>query len=501
MKIEQIKKIFEDDDSLKYALATNMAKYGRPQSKKSDKPAKLTKGLEKKREKAVKDLKKSMGENTNTPTPSYKDPNPALSMTRAKNKALTPADEQVKGKMKPGTYAGRAVVVHMNGPETEWKVKFTNSGKVVDYIDLMANLKFDDGTTYQDYLGANIKEMDSSFPGPDLDNKGYIAARKLIDRLRATTFRQFNDDELEEFRKEIANAFDMTLKEAFSGFRRGEPEDPDSIPFKPTGSVSQFQEDLRALFGKFKDDLKNPDFIRGVAQIMVNWKSLLRSQFDEGDTYEKMAAKGKKAGNLKQGTVRKRLGIPKDKKIPLNLINKELSRMKKMDKDDDKKGVQLGDKNQKYYKALQLAKTLKTTTNLNEDLSTLKKYKAQLDKLYGPQLRFIVNNDPNNPERSRIDVMGSQQELMNFGSEMHGTEMGDYEFFHVDDMDRGEMVSLVRSDSIMRGGSAPLDKISEKKDKTDRCLRIARQKMPKTSAYRSGLIVKCRKGMIWKKRK
>jgi len=37
-----------------------------------------------------------------------------------------------------------------------------------------------------------------------------------------------------------------------------------------------------------------------------------------------------------------------------------------MDKDDDKKGVQLGDKNQKYYKALQLSKTLKTTTNVNE---------------------------------------------------------------------------------------------------------------------------------------
>lgn len=87
----------------------------------------------------------------------------------------------------------------------------------------------------------------------------------------------------------------------------------------------------------------------------------------EGDTYEKMAAKGKKAGNLKTGTVRKRLGIPKDKKIPLSLINKELSRIKKMDKDPDKKGAQLGDKNQKYYKALQLSKTLKTTTNQNED--------------------------------------------------------------------------------------------------------------------------------------
>jgi len=66
MKISQVKEIlnsvFEEDESLKYALATNLAKYGRPQSKKSDKPSKLTKGLEKKREKNVKDLKKSMDE-------------------------------------------------------------------------------------------------------------------------------------------------------------------------------------------------------------------------------------------------------------------------------------------------------------------------------------------------------------------------------------------------------------------------------------------------------
>ena len=104
---------------------------------------------------------------------------------------------------------------------------------------------------------------------------------------------------------------------------------------------------------------------------LPKWGLIRKSKknVDEGDTYEKMAAKGKKSGNLKQGTVRKRLNIPKDKKIPLSLINKEISRMKKMDKDKDKKGVQLGDKNQKYYKALQLAKTLKTTTNLNEVLN------------------------------------------------------------------------------------------------------------------------------------
>jgi hypothetical protein len=83
-----------------------------------------------------------------------------------------------------------------------------------------------------------------------------------------------------------------------------------------------------------------------------------KKNIDEGDTYEKMAAKGKKAGNLKQGTVRKRLRIPKGEKIPLSLINKEISRLKKMEKRSPK--------NQKYYKALTLAKTLKTTTNVNE---------------------------------------------------------------------------------------------------------------------------------------
>jgi hypothetical protein len=87
---------------------------------------------------------------------------------------------------------------------------------------------------------------------------------------------QLGPGEKEWVRDEIDN---MSMNEVtrYSGFDRN-PEDPDSIPFEPTGSVSEFKEDLRALFGKFKGDLKNPEFIKGVAQIMVNWKSLLRSQ-------------------------------------------------------------------------------------------------------------------------------------------------------------------------------------------------------------------------------
>ena len=78
----------------------------------------------------------------------------------------------------------------------------------------------------------------------------------------------------------------------------------------------------------------------------------------EGDTYEKMAAKGKKAGNLKQGTVRKRLRIKDGEKIPLSRITKAISSLKKR--------KSLSDKNKKYLKALNLAKTLKTTTNIKE---------------------------------------------------------------------------------------------------------------------------------------
>ena len=84
----------------------------------------------------------------------------------------------------------------------------------------------------------------------------------------------------------------------------------------------------------------------------------MMGKMEEGDTYEKMAAKGKKRGNLKQGTVRKRLKIKDGEKIPLSKINKAISKIKKMKNPSEK--------NKKYLKALNLAKTLKTTTNVKE---------------------------------------------------------------------------------------------------------------------------------------
>ena len=109
------------------------------------------------------------------------------------------------------------------------------------------------------------------------------------------------------------------------------------------------QEKLEKLLPKKLDQLEKDEVFKILTRV--------DESVNEGDTYEKMAAKGKKAGNLKQGTVRKRLNIPKGEKIPLTKIKKEISRIKKMENPSEK--------NKKYLKALNLAKTLKTTTNLS----------------------------------------------------------------------------------------------------------------------------------------
>ena len=235
------------------------------------------------------------------------------------------------------------------------------------------------------------------------------AAKVSIDKLKPLLPKQLKDEEVEEIYGYISDTVmegrkkkkdpkkGTGKKPEGSGRRLYTDEDPkDTVgikfstrqdivdtlnkkSFKAKSHARQSQiinlihQRTRAAYGRTKDPVKKKrlktalDYITKRKEASKKKTQRLK-KLKEGDTYEKMAAKGKKSGNLKQGTVRKRLGIPKDKKIPLAKINKELSRLKKMDKDDKKKGVQLGDKNQKYYKALQLSKTLKTTTNVNEQL-------------------------------------------------------------------------------------------------------------------------------------
>lgn len=44
---------------------------------------------------------------------------------------------------------------------------------------------------------------------PDYDSRGYDEAQKVISKLRSSVFRKLNDDELLEFRKALADAFDL----------------------------------------------------------------------------------------------------------------------------------------------------------------------------------------------------------------------------------------------------------------------------------------------------
>ena len=83
---------------------------------------------------------------------------------------------------------------------------------------------------------------------------------------------------------------------------------------------------------------------------------------------------------------------------------------------------------------------------VGENQSHLEFLSKYLEKMH-PGLRFNVRKEP----FDRIDVMGSQQNLANFGREMHGKKFGEYEVFSVDDDDRGEVVRIVKSSSISRG--------------------------------------------------
>ena len=419
MKLDKVKEafssVFEEDEALKYALATNIAKYGRPQSKPSDQPAKLTKGLEKKREKAVKDLKKVM-------------------------------DEQ-----------------------------------------------------------------GSSFPGPDMDNKGYIAARDLIDQLRKTVFKKLNDDELEEFRKTLADAFDFNLKEGLIN---------EQADYK---YLTQVILDANPKMNVYYSSLRNVVNIGGVG-------------YDSGELVKNFNQPPGSSTKIKNNFYYANENPIDTKQEVERLSNGKI-------KVDIQKGY--GGKPMVVYSVMD------KRDDLQEDEGTLNKIADVLSRKFD-DLDFNVNS-----LADRIDVRGSQQDLANFGSELHGKKIFDYEVFATDDDDRGEIVRIVKSDSISRGGvneemdpkemktgtyagkkvvihmhgpetewkvefidtgkivdyvdvmanlkfddgTTYMDYLKEKKDKADRCLRIARRKMPQSSAYRSGLIVKCRKGMIWKKEK
>ena len=81
---------------------------------------------------------------------------------------------------------------------------------------------------------------------------------------------------------------------------------------------------------------------------------------------------------------------------------------------------------------------------LNEDKNYLDQLASDLSSKY-PNLDFYVSD-----HTDRIDVVGSEQDKFNFGDKFHGKKFGEYEVFAIDDDDRGEVVRIVKSDSISR---------------------------------------------------
>ena len=376
MRIKQIKNIIEQDDSIKYAIATNLAKYGRPDSRPGDKKSKLTKGLEKKREKHVLDLKKSMDENQESEK--------AIRDTLSKEGGAAGLKPLVKAVKKFGI----------------------NKEELVKLLKKIAKVKkHRDG----DYILTPISE-DDSFPG-ESPSRGYMEARKLIDRLRATTFRKFNDDELYDFRKTIATAFDMSLRErkvSDGGHSGGAPID------------------------------LSEDKVEKMVALIKQRDALIKKHSDAGEMFS-------------------------DKVYDLD------SQIQK------------------------IAKSEHLTEDIKDDLNKIaNSLKSKFD-----DLRFIVDYNKYNPERSKINVYGSQRDLFYFGNELHGKEFGEYEVFHIDDDDQGEIVRIVRSDQIMRS-SGPIfpENMEEKNNPSMGIVRKKLGKAPKAGKVASKKKMKLPTGLI-----
>jgi hypothetical protein len=145
------------------------------------------------------------------------------------------------------------------------------------------------------FLKESLNEAHKLFNQTNLSPAEYQKAKTL------KGWKERKDDYIWNPDKDLwAKKSSLDEVDRYSGFDRN-PEDPDSVPFEPKGSVAQFREELRALFGKFKGDLKNPEFIKGVAEIMINWKSLLRSQLDEAKKKKKSKKKDPKLNKPKRG--------------------------------------------------------------------------------------------------------------------------------------------------------------------------------------------------------
>ena len=182
------------------------------------------------------------------------------------------------------------------------------------------------------------------------ENKGRDTAREFISKMR-DVMRSLSDDELDTFRKDIAQAFDLNINEGLS---------------EDKADATRWFSNLKYFYQKAFRELQGED--------RETYKQLAKDFFSKLEIDDKVRPVG-----------------------------------------------------------------------LDEDEGTLNKIADMLSRKFD-DLNFDVNTTAD-----RIDVRGSQQDLANFGSKLGGKKVGEYEVFATDDDDRGEIVRIVKSDSISRG--------------------------------------------------
>ena len=366
---EALKQVLEQDDSLKYALATNLAKYGRPQSKKSDKPAKLTKGLEKGREKYVKDLKKSMSEGMD-------DEKAVQAIAAAVSEfANIPNDKFLQGVIR--TALGSGYMEEGLNEDKADAIRWFGNLKYY-YQKAFAELKGEDRETYKQLA------------------KDFFSKLEIDDKVRPVGLGEgWNDNEVK------VNLSDLSWDIVTSIF-------PD---IKPGMGGVQFPlpSDASRMVGSEGD--------------LESWKDEIMKRYGDVEVEIDSTA-----------------SAPWDKVKILD------------DKFISDKEQYIGGKAAFLDKERQAGRT------------------TGLDEEYKVAGRTVKLNKGKNPDGTDWTVT----------------------------FPNGKTTSL--ADVLALIDPKP-EVTKEEKDKADRCLRIARRKIPQSSAYRSGLIVKCRKGMIWKKEK
>jgi len=190
-------------------------------------------------------------------------------------------DEQYYVTVNRGPKMGKSLVTSAESDYEEPRV-FSNYGEAEKYIKRVKSSGATPGQIASYWVSdENMNKIEDPVVAK---GDGLEITQDEMERLHRNGRVRLKDGSLLVFPSKPLNVKEQT----YSGFTRN-PEDSASEPFEPAGVVAQFKEELRALFGKFKNSLKNPEFIKGVAQIMINWKSLLRSQLEEDDIDEASA--------------------------------------------------------------------------------------------------------------------------------------------------------------------------------------------------------------------